>query len=94
MATPRPRTTPGINQPTVNKNYKNTSNSSSYLGNIGKEAKDLVKTWVAGNDAGNAVGPGTDAAANKIRNQQDKEFGQLMGALLGKRYNSQGIRIR
>ena len=34
MPTPKPRNTPGINQPTVNKTYKNTSNSSSYFGNI------------------------------------------------------------
>jgi hypothetical protein len=94
MATPKPRTSPGINQSTVNKNYKNTSNSSSYFGNVGKEFKDFVRVYNATTEMANTSGPGTDAAASRLRNQQDKEFGQLMGALIGKRYNSKGIRTR
>lgn len=95
MATPKPRTTPGINQSTVNKTYKNSSNSSSYLGNIGKEVKDTVKTFVALNDAGNAVGPGTDTKANNLRDKFTKDLGQLAGAVLkGRRYDSKGNQIK
>ena len=94
MPTPKPRNTPGINQPTVNKDYKNTSNSSSYLGNIGKEAKDVYRTWSASVDMGMQYGPGTDTRANQLRNYTYKQIGQLGGAILGKRYDKKGNRIK
>jgi hypothetical protein len=94
MATPKPRTTPGINQPTVGKDFKNSTNASSYLGNIGKEIKETVKTFVALNDAGNAVGPGTDTQANNLRDKFTKDLGQLGGSLLGKQYDSKGKRTK
>jgi hypothetical protein len=95
MATPKPRTTPGINQPTVNKNYKNNSNTSSYLGNVGKEFSDLVKTYSALTEMSNKSGPGTDAEANRLRSQQDKDLGQLAGAILkGRRYDTKGNQIK
>jgi hypothetical protein len=90
MATPKPRTTPGINQPTVNKTYKNTSNSSSYFGNIGKEARDVYRTYSAAVDMSNRVGPGTDARANQLSDYVYKQIGQLGGAILGKRYDAKG----
>jgi len=90
MATPKPRTSPGINQPTVNKTYKNTSNSSSYLGNIGKEAKDVLKTWSAAQSMGMQVGPGTDARASELGGYVYKQIGQLGGAVLGKKYDTKG----
>ena len=100
MATPRPRTTPGINQPTVNKTYKNTSNSSSYIGNIGKEIKEYIQAWSANVDA-------TDKAkysrvddplkksyeeqqATKASNRTSQALGQLGGAILGKKYDAKG----
>jgi len=95
MATPKPRTTPGINQPTVGKDFKNANNASSYIGNIGKEIKDFVTTWSAVGEASNAVGPGTDAKANRLRNQQDKDMGQLAGAILqGRRYDKKGNQVK
>jgi hypothetical protein len=94
MATPKSRTTPGINQSTVNKVYKNSQNSSSYLGNIGKEIKDYGKTFFTLNDAMNAVGPGTDAKASALRKKLDKDFGQLVGAFVGRQYNNKGIRTK
>jgi hypothetical protein len=90
MPTPKPRSTPGINQPTVSKDYKNTSNSSSYLGNIGKEAKDLLRTASAAFDMSLQYGPGTDTRANQLRGYTDKQFGQLAGAILGKKYDKKG----
>jgi len=93
MATPKTRTTPGINQPTVSKDYKNSSNTSSYFGNVGKEFKDVIKTYQATGEMSNKSGPGTDAEANRLRNQIDKEVGQFVGSLFGKRYNNNGKRI-
>ena len=94
MATPKPRSTPGINQPTVNKTYKNTSNSSSYFGNIGKEAKDVLRTANALIDMQMQYGPGTDTRANQLNGYVGKQLGQLGGAILGKRYDKKGNRIK
>jgi hypothetical protein len=95
MATPKPRTTPGINQSTVNKINKNVSNTSTYFGNVGKELKDLARTYGALNQKMNEPGPGTDTAATKLRNKQDKDMGQLAGAILqGRRYDSKGKQIK
>ena len=90
------RSTPGINQSTVNKVYKNTSNSSSYLGNVGKEVKQFAKAWNDASQASNEVGPGTDERANRLRKKQDKAMGQLGGALfLGRKYDDKtGKRVR
>jgi hypothetical protein len=90
MANTRPRTSPGINQPTVNKTYKNTSNSSSYLGNIGKEARDVYRTYSAAVDMGMQYGPGTDTRANQLRGYVYKQIGQFGGAILGKKYDAKG----
>ena len=95
MATPKPRTKPGINQSTVSKDYKNTSNTSNYFGNVGKEFKDFAKTYGAVTEASNKIGPGTDAAANRLRIKQDQEMGQLAGAILqGRRYDTNGKQIK
>ena len=95
MATPKPRSTPGINQPTVNKSYKNDSNTSSYAGNVGKEFKDFAKTYGAVTEMSNKSGPGTDAEANRLRAKQDKDLGQLAGAILkGRRYDTKGNQIK
>lgn len=60
---------------------------TGYGKNLFKEAKDFGRAYIASNDAGNAVGPGTDARANRLRDKQDKEMGQFFGALLqGRRY--------
>ena len=86
--TPKPRTTPGINQSTVNKVYKNTVNSSSYLGNIGKEFAQFGRAYIATGEASQKSGPGTDERANMLRRKQDKAMGQLFGSVLkGRRYD-------
>jgi hypothetical protein len=95
MATPKSRTTPGINQSTVNKINKNVSNTSTYFGNVGKEFKDFAKTYGAVTEMANTSGPGTDAAASRLRNKQDKDMGQLAGAILqGRRYDTNGKQIK
>lgn len=65
----------------------------AYLGNIGKEAGDFGRSWKKTDELQNEVGPGTDTAATKSRLQQDKEFGQLLGAIAqGRRYDNKGRR--
>ncbi len=60
----------------------------SYLDNLKKELKQNFKAYQATSEMSNTVGPGTDAKANALRKKQDKEFGQLFGALLqGRRYD-------
>jgi hypothetical protein len=82
------RTTPGINQPTVNKTYKNTTNSSNYFGNVGKEAKQWFDAYRKTSEATGEVGPGTDARASRLSKKEDKAGGQLWGAVLqGRRYD-------
>jgi hypothetical protein len=96
MATSKPRTSPGINQSTVNKTYKNTANSSSYLGNIGKEIKQRVQAFNATWEASQQTGPGTDERANRLRRKEDKATGQLIGAVfLGRKYDDKtGKRVK
>ena len=82
------RTSPGINQSTVNKVYKNITNSSSYFGNIGKEIKQRVQAYNATGEESQKTGPGTDERANRLRRKEDKATGQLFGAILqGRRYD-------
>ena len=60
----------------------------SYLDNLKKELKQNFNAYKATNEMSNTSGPGTDAKANALRKKQDKEFGQLFGALLqGRRYD-------
>jgi hypothetical protein len=85
---PKPRTSPGINQPTVNKTYKNTVNSSNYFGNVAKELGQFGKAYIATGEASQKSGPGTDERANMLRRKQDKAGGQFLGALFkGSRYD-------
>jgi hypothetical protein len=39
-------------------------------------------------------GPGTDTRANQLNGYVGKQFGQLGGAILGKRYDKKGNRIK
>jgi len=95
-STPKPRTTPGINQPTVNKTYKNTANSSNYFGNVGKEVKQFVRAYLDTTQASGEVGPGTDERANRLRKKEEKAMGQLGGAVfLGRKYDDKtGKRVK
>lgn len=74
---------------------KSASTVGSYLKNVGKEVKDFGRVYKAAQEMSNRVGPGTDTEANRLRNQQDKEMGQVFGAILqGRRYNSKGKQIK
>jgi hypothetical protein len=86
--TPKPRTTPGINQPTVNKTYKNTSNSSSYIGNLGKEFKQVGSAWKNALNEGGNYNPDGDMKAAKANANYETAKSQLLGALFqGRRYD-------
>ena len=60
----------------------------SYLENLMNEAKQSVRAYNATGEASQKVGPGTDERANMLRRKEDKQFGQLLGALVqGRRYD-------
>jgi hypothetical protein len=60
----------------------------SYLENLMNEAKQSVRAYNATGEASQKVGPGTDERANMLRRKEDKQFGQLLGALIqGRRYD-------
>ena len=67
-----------------------------YQANIIKEGVDVAKAWSKAQDMGMRTGAGTDAAANRLRAKQDKQMGQLFGAILqGRRYdNKTGAQIK
>lgn len=96
-ATPMPKVTKkgipsGTNMSRMSADDKTRQNPvfksiTGYGKNLFKEAKDFGRAYTAASDAVNAVGPGTDARANRLSNKQDKEMGQFFGALLqGRRY--------
>jgi hypothetical protein len=73
----------------------------NYFQNLAKEVGDLTRTYGKAVDARqNAMTypPGKRekqaAKATRLRKKQDKDFGQLMGALFqGRRYNKKGEQI-
>jgi len=74
---------------------KSQSGPLGYVKNVVKEVKDNVKAYQRTGEMSNRVGPGTDEAANRLRRKEDKEFGQLMGAVLqGRRYDANGKQIK
>lgn len=53
-----------------------------------KEAKQSVRAYNATGEASQKVGPRTDERANMLRRKEEKQFGQLIGALVqGRRYD-------
>lgn len=64
-----------------------------YAQNIVKEANDFGRKYKQADRARGEIGPGTDAKANRLRNQQDRALGQLFGAVLGKKYDAKGRRV-
>jgi hypothetical protein len=69
------------------------SSIAGYVKNVGKEARDVVRTYRAVDEMANTPGPGTDARASQLRGYLDKQFGQLGGAIIGRKYNKKGKRI-
>jgi hypothetical protein len=61
---------------------------ANYLENLIKEAKQSVRAYNATGEESQKVGPGTDERANMLRRKEEKQFGQLIGALVqGRRYD-------
>jgi hypothetical protein len=91
-----PRTTPGITNKQVNPINRAINTVTSYVGNVGKEIKDVAKayadTTMAQMDAKSyppekraELNAKADAAGRKA----DKQLGQLGGAILqGRRYTN------
>lgn len=88
-----------MNKPRLSGDDKSRQNPSfkssiaGYVKNVGKEARDVVRTYRAVTEMSNTPGPGTDARANQLRGYLDKQFGQLGGAIIGRKYNKKGKRI-
>lgn len=66
---------------------------TGYAKNVGKEARDVYRTWSAAQSMGMQVGPGTDARANELGGYVYKQLGQLGGSVIGRKYNKKGKRI-
>lgn len=63
----------------------------SYASNVAKEAGDFGRAYAAADEAQNQVGPGAASASAKANRRQQKEMGQLLGAIAqGRRYNNKG----
>lgn len=61
---------------------------TSYLDNLQKELGQFGRAYKKTGEASQQVGPGTDTRASMLRRKQDKQMGQLFGALLqGRRYD-------
>jgi len=71
---------------------KQVGGLKGYTQNIVKEAGDFVRAYKRADNARGLIGPGTDAQANKLRKQQDRAGGQLLGSLVGNKYDSKGRR--
>lgn len=71
---------------------KPSSGLKGYTQNIVKEAGDLVRKYKQADRARGELGPGSDAKANRLRNQQDRAVGQLIGSLVGNKYDKKGRR--
>lgn len=63
-----------------------------YTQNIVKEAGDFVRAYKRADDARGQMGPGSGANATRLRNQQDRAGGQVIGSLFGNKYDSKGRR--
>ena len=67
----------------------------NYFENIAKEINDVYQAQRRTTEMSNTSGPGTDAEANRLRGIQDRQAGQLAGAILqGRRYDRQGKQIK
>jgi hypothetical protein len=73
-------------------NSKKPGGVKGYVSNIAKEFGDFGRAYKRTNDARGALGPGTDAKANKLRQQQDRAFVQLAASFIGNKYDKKGRR--
>ena len=63
----------------------------SYLSNLGKEASEFGRAYMAADEAQNAVGPEAAKKSAAANRRQKAEMGQFLGALIqGRRYNKKG----
>jgi hypothetical protein len=71
------------------------ANNRNYFQNIAKEINDVYQASRRTTEMSQTSGPGTDARANALRVLQDKQTGQLFGAVLqGRRYDAKGKQIK
>jgi hypothetical protein len=67
----------------------------NYFQNVANEVNQSIQAYRATLEMSNTSGPGTDAKANALRVLEDKQNGQLAGAILqGRRYDAKGKQIK
>jgi len=67
----------------------------NYFENVAKEINESIQAYRATSEMRNTSGLGTDARANVLRQMEDKQFGQLVGAVVrGRRYDSKGKQVK
>jgi hypothetical protein len=65
---------------------------AGYFGNLVKETKEFGSAWKKANNASADIRPGANARARNANKQYDNAKGQLLGALVNKRYDDKGKR--
>jgi hypothetical protein len=65
---------------------------AGYFGNIVKETKEFGSAWKKANNASADIRPGANARARNANKQLGAAQGQLLGALVNKRYDDKGKR--
>jgi len=63
-----------------------------YTQNIVKEAGEFVRAYQRTDEMRQSTGIGSDSEATRLRKQQDRAGGQLVGSLFGNKYDSKGRR--
>lgn len=67
----------------------------NYFQNVAKEINESMQAYRATDRMSSTPGQGTDARANVLRQMEDKQFGQLVGAIVrGRRYDSKGKQVK
>jgi hypothetical protein len=65
---------------------------AGYVGNIAKETKEFGSAWKKSFNEGANYNPDGNAKAAKANKEYDAAKGQLLGSLVGKRYDKNGRR--
>lgn len=67
----------------------------NYWQNIAKEINDVYHAYQRRVEMSNSIAPGSDTEANRLRRIEDRQVGQMVGAILqGRRYDAKGRQIK
>ena len=65
---------------------------AGYFGNLVKETREFGTAWKKANNASADIRPGANARARNANKKYNDAKGQLLGALVNKRYDDKGKR--